>query len=70
MTAFSDRGLVVRPGYLVGPGDTTDQFSYWPQRFARGGEILVPRKPTDPSQFVSVIHRTLRPDASLVWVDD
>jgi 2'-hydroxyisoflavone reductase len=52
--AFGDRGLVVRPGYIVGPGDTTDRFSYWPQRFARGGEILVPGKTTDPSQFVDV----------------
>src|SRR5690606_39183861 len=43
-----------RPGYIVGPGDRTDRFSYWPQRFARGGEILVPGKPEDPSQFVDV----------------
>ena len=54
LEAFGDRGLVVRPGYIVGPGDTTDRFSYWPQRFARGGEILVPGKPGDPSQFVDV----------------
>jgi 2'-hydroxyisoflavone reductase len=52
--AFGDRGLVVRPGYIVGPGDTTDRFSYWPQRFAKGGEILVPGKKTDPSQFIDV----------------
>ena len=54
LRAFGDRGLVVRPGYIVGPGDNTDRFSYWPQRFARGGEILVPGKPSDPSQFVDV----------------
>ena len=52
--AFGSRGLVVRPGYMVGPGDTTDRFSYWPQRFARGGEILVPGRTSDPSQFVDV----------------
>jgi 2'-hydroxyisoflavone reductase len=52
--AFGDRGIVVRPGYIVGPGDTTDRFSYWPQRFARGGEILVPGLPSHPSQFVDV----------------
>ncbi len=51
---FGDRGIVVRPGYIVGPGDNTDRFSYWPQRFARGGEILVPGLPEHPSQFVDV----------------
>lgn len=54
LRAFGDRGLVVRPGYIVGPGDVTDRFSYWPQRFARGGEMLVPGKKTDPSQFIDV----------------
>lgn len=54
MRAFGERGLVVRPGYIVGPGDTTDRFSYWPQRLAQGGDVLVPGKPNDPSQFVDV----------------
>jgi 2'-hydroxyisoflavone reductase len=52
--AFGARGLVVRPGYIVGPGDTSDRFSYWPQRFAQGGDVLVPGQPPDPSQFVDV----------------
>lgn len=51
---FGDRGTVVRPGYICGPGDVTDRFSYWPQRFAQGGEMLVPGKKTDPSQFIDV----------------
>jgi 2'-hydroxyisoflavone reductase len=54
LQAFGSRGLVVRPGYIVGPGDTTDRFSYWPQRFARGGDMLVPGRKSDPSQFVDV----------------
>jgi 2'-hydroxyisoflavone reductase len=54
MRAFGARGLVVRPGYIVGPGDISDRFSYWPQRFAQGGDVLVPGKPNDPSQFVDV----------------
>lgn len=54
MRAFGERGLVVRPGYIVGPGDTSDRFSYWPQRLAQGGDVLVPGKPNDPSQFVDV----------------
>lgn len=37
-----DRTLIVRPGLIVGPWDPTDRFTYWPLRFARGGEVLVP----------------------------
>jgi 2'-hydroxyisoflavone reductase len=51
---FGDRGIVVRPGYIVGPGDVSDRFSYWPQRLARGGETLVPGRRRDPSQFIDV----------------
>jgi 2'-hydroxyisoflavone reductase len=52
--AFGDRALIVRPGYIVGPGDTTDRWTYWPVRVARGGEILVPGKKTDPVQYIDV----------------
>ncbi|MEP7347390.1 MAG: NAD-dependent epimerase/dehydratase family protein [Gemmatimonadaceae bacterium] len=51
---FGERGTVIRPGYIVGPGDTTDRFSYWPQRLAKGGEMLVPGKKSDPSQLIDV----------------
>jgi len=46
--AFGDRATIVRPGLIVGPGDTTDRFTYWPVRIDRGGEILAPGDPTDP----------------------
>lgn len=49
---FGARSHVVRPGYVVGPGDTTDRCPYWPQRIARGGEVLAPGLKTDPLQFV------------------
>jgi 2'-hydroxyisoflavone reductase len=49
-----DRTLVVRPGYIVGPADRSDRFTYWPARFHRGGEILVPGKKTDQVQMVDV----------------
>ncbi|HEU4406718.1 MAG TPA: NAD-dependent epimerase/dehydratase family protein [Polyangiaceae bacterium] len=52
--AFGDRALVVRPTYIVGPGDTTDRFPYWPVRLARGGEVLAPGKRDDPSQLIDV----------------
>ena len=51
---FGDRGVVVRPTYIVGPGDTTDRFPYWPERLARGGEVLAPGRRDDPMQFVDV----------------
>jgi 2'-hydroxyisoflavone reductase len=54
MKAFGDRGVVVRPSFIVGPGDTTDRFPYWPVRLARGGEVLAPGKRDDPVQFVDV----------------
>lgn len=52
--AFGDRAVVVRPTYIVGPGDTTDRFPYWPQRLARGGETLAPGRHDDPVQIIDV----------------
>jgi 2'-hydroxyisoflavone reductase len=44
--------LTIRPGLIVGPGDETDRFTYWPVRIDRGGEVLAPGKPSDPVQFI------------------
>src|SRR6266404_4258285 len=49
---FPGKALIVRPGLIVGPGDESDRFTYWPVRLARGGEILAPGDPTDPVQFI------------------
>lgn len=49
---FKDITTVIRPGLIVGPGDETDRFSYWPLRLHRGGEILAPGKGEDPVQFI------------------
>ncbi len=38
----AERTLLVRPGLIVGPHDPSDRFTYWPLRFARGGDVLVP----------------------------
>ncbi|MEZ4453042.1 MAG: NAD-dependent epimerase/dehydratase family protein [Nannocystaceae bacterium] len=54
IAAFAERATIVRPTYIVGPGDTTNRFPYWPQRLARGGEVLVPGRADDPVQIVDV----------------
>jgi 2'-hydroxyisoflavone reductase len=49
---FGERVTIVRPGYIVGPRDETDRFTYWPHRVAQGGEILVPGDGSDPVQII------------------
>ena len=49
---FRKKTLIIRPGLIVGPGDETDRFSYWPVRIDRGGEVLAPGDPIDPVQFI------------------
>ena len=44
--------MVVRPGLIVGPGDPTGRFSYWPARLAEGGEVIAPGDPDDPVQVI------------------
>jgi 2'-hydroxyisoflavone reductase len=52
--AMPGRVLVIRPGYIVGPHDPTDRFTYWPHRVAQGGEMLAPGRPDQPVQFIDV----------------
>jgi len=67
---FGPRSLLIRPGLLVGPNDPTGRFSYWPWRFAAGGQVLAPGQPETPVQFIDVrdlaswILRLLRQGAS------
>ena len=49
---FGPRVTIVRPGYIVGPRDETDRFTYWPHRIAQGGEVLVPGDGRDPVQII------------------
>lgn len=42
----------VRPGLIVGPGDPTHRFTYWPVRIREGGEILAPGNVDDPVQII------------------
>lgn len=50
--AFPDSALILRPGYVVGPYDTTDRMTAWWRRITRGGEMLAPGAPEMPLQFV------------------
>jgi len=50
--AFPGRATIVRPSLIVGPGDTTDRWTYWVARTHRGGLMAVPGTPRDPMQFI------------------
>ena len=52
--AFPGKAVIVRPGFIVGPGDPTDRFTYWPVRIAKGGDVLAPGSPDDPLQWIDV----------------
>ena len=46
--------LVVRPGLIIGPGDPSGRFTYWPERLAEGGEVLAPESPDRLTQAIDV----------------
>lgn len=50
--AFPGKTTNIRPGLIVGPGDPSDRFTYWPARVDRGGEVLAPGAPSDPIQYI------------------
>lgn len=50
--AFPGRATIVRPGLIVGPGDPTDRFTYWPVRIDEGGEVLAPGDPDHANQII------------------
>jgi 2'-hydroxyisoflavone reductase len=49
---FPGRTTIVRPGLIVGPGDPTGRFTYWPVRIERGGDVLAPGHGGDPVQII------------------
>lgn len=49
--------MVVRPGLIVGPGDPTGRFTYWPARLADAAvaePVLAPGSPDDSVQVIDV----------------
>jgi 2'-hydroxyisoflavone reductase len=53
--ACPGKACIVRPGLIVGPGDDSLRFSYWPVRIAEGGTVLAPRAPKPSEQWVQFI---------------
>ena len=51
---YGSRSTIVRPHIVVGPGDSTDRFTYWVARVARGGQVLAPGSAKDPLQYIDV----------------
>lgn len=51
---YGDACTVVRPTYIVGPGDHTDRFTYYVDRVNRGGDVLAPAQPEAEVQWVDV----------------
>ncbi|WP_028473193.1 NAD-dependent epimerase/dehydratase family protein [Nocardioides alkalitolerans] len=57
VTAGAVSSTVVRPGLVVGPGDPSGRFAYWPSRLDRaadGEPVLAPGDPADVVQVIDV----------------
>src|SRR5690606_3255277 len=50
---FPGRTLVLRPGYVGGPGDRR-ALTYWAVRADKGGEMLAGGNPSAPVQYIDV----------------
>ena len=51
---FGSAATIVRPTYVVGPGDHTQRFTWWVVRTNRGGDMLAPGNPQAGATFIDV----------------
>lgn len=51
---YGSAATVVRPTYVIGPGDETDRFTYWAARTAQAGTVVGPRADATSLQTVDV----------------
>ena len=65
--SLGDKGVIVRPGLIVGPHDPTFRFNYWIRRLVRGGDILAPGR---PERFIQIIDVRDLADFLLLFADD
>lgn len=49
---YPGKVTIVRPGLIVGPLDRSDRFTYWPARIDKGGDVIAPGTPDDPTQWI------------------
>ena len=54
LDVYGDKALIIRPGLIVGPHDTTDRFTYWVYRLLDKGEVICPDIEHQPVQFIDV----------------
>jgi 2'-hydroxyisoflavone reductase len=52
MERYPQRGIVLRPGLIAGRWDGSGRFTYWCERFLRGGRVLAPGAPERRVQFI------------------
>lgn len=53
-TAYGERATIVRPTFIVGPGDTSERFTWWVDRLHRGGDVLAPGNPDTNFSLIDV----------------
>lgn len=51
---YGDAATILRPTYIVGPGDHTDRFIHYIHRPILGGRMAMPGKPDNPLSYVDV----------------
>ena len=54
LAAVEERAFIVRPGLVVGYGDRSDRYGYWPARMSLGGAIVCPGDPQAMVQLIDV----------------
>lgn len=55
LDALGEKAFIPRPGLIVGDGDVSDRYGYWPARMSRGGEVLCPGEPSTRVQWIDVV---------------
>ena len=51
---MQERAFIARPGLVVGYGDRSDRYGYWPARMSLGGAIICPGDPQALVQLIDV----------------